>query len=489
MLLARGQGDAGLDVGHAGLRRLRAGDGATGDADLVDGDPGGDLPGVIEVVGEARLGGGVGHRDGVGLVEGGATVDLLGALGDLGEGLVDTGVRDDGVDDLDPHGSLRGVGHGEGDTAGVAVGRGHGGGGELPLLVARVGDHLEGGRVLPADASAGGGSGLLESPGVTSILGDGAGGAHALGGQVRDVALGIHRDLAGGGTLAVGTRGAGVAQGVGAGRGGVGGALNALDRADGGLLGLLVHDAGDVLALPQHELVVRADGHVTAVVVGADPGAVLRVALGAVARGQAVGAAGGVDLADGGRAAGTGDGLLPEEPIGGGLGGQGPLLGPGAAAVDDVDEGDAPTADDVLVVPDALDGALVLVLGELGLIEADRALVKIYRVGLVQAGGSVTAQQRGTTGTHRAGDVAQEPAGRQGVTVLPVDGGLRAGTRLLHRGGVVGGQQGVAGGVDVLSVPGGGQGLGGPPVLRTVAPLLRGVDVVEGGDRQRSANR
>jgi len=95
----------------------------------VDGDPGGDLPGVVEVVGEARLGGGVGHRDGVGLVEGGATVDLLGALGDLAEGLVDTGVRDDGVDHLDPHGSLRGVGHGEGDTAGVAVGRGHGGGG------------------------------------------------------------------------------------------------------------------------------------------------------------------------------------------------------------------------------------------------------------------------------------------------------------------------------------------------------------------------
>ena len=212
-----------------------------------------------------------------------------------------------------------------------------------------------------------------------------------------------------------------------------------------------MHDASDVLALAEHELVVRADGHVAAVIVGADPGAVLRVALGAVARGQAVGAAGGVDLADSRRAASTGDGLLPEEPIGGGLGGQGPLLGPGAAAVDDVDEGDT------------LDGDLVLALGQLGLIEADGALLEVHGVGLVQTGGSVTAQQRGTAVPHRAADLTQEPAGGPDVTGVPVDGGLRGGARLLHRGGVVRGQQGVALGVDVLTSPGGGQGLGGPP--------------------------
>ena len=172
-----------------------------------------------------------------------------------------------------------------------------------------------------------------------------------------------------------------------------------------------MHDASDVLALAEHELVVRADGHVAAVVVGADPGAVLRVALGAVARGQAVGAAGGVDLADGGRAAGTGDGLLPEEPLGGGFGGHGPLLGPGVTAVDDGHEGHTTLTDDVLVVPDALDGDLVLALGQLGLIEADGALLEVHGVRLVQTGGSVTAQQRGTAVPHRAVDITQEPAG------------------------------------------------------------------------------
>ena len=140
-------------------------------------------------------------------------------------------------------------------------------------------------------------------------------------------------------------------------------------------------------------------------------------------------------------------------------------------AVDDGHEGHTTLTDDVLVVPDALDGDLVLALGELGPIEADRALVEIHRVGLVQAGGSVTAQQRGTVRTHRAADVAQEPPGCPGISGPTVDDGLWDGLRLLNRGGIVGGQQGVGPRVHGLSVPGGSEAGGGAPALVAVGAL------------------
>ena len=197
---------------------------------------------------------------------------------------------------------------------------------------------------------------------------------------------------------------------------------------------------------------------------------------------------GGVHLADGSGAAGTGDGLLSEEPLGGGRGGHGPLLGSGAAAVDNGHEGDSPPADDVLVVPDTLDGDLVLTLGEPGLIETDRALVEVHRVGLVQAGGSITAQQRRSPTSRRTGDVAEEPTGSPDIAGVAVDDGLRAGARLLNRGGVVRGQQGVGPRGHCLATPGGGETGGGAPVLVAVGALRRGVEVAELRNHQRAVD-
>ena len=107
------------------------------------------------------------------------------------------------------------------------------------------------------------------------------------------------------------------------------------------------------------------------------------------------GAAGGADSSDLRGATGSGDGLLPEEPGDRGRGRQGPLVGLGGAGVDDVDKSQAPGRDDILVVPDALDGDLVLVLSELGLLQTDGLLLQVDRVGLIQAVPNVKVGMRG----------------------------------------------------------------------------------------------
>ena len=88
-----------------------------------------------------------------------------------------------------------------------------------------------------------------------------------------------------------------------------------------------------------------------------------------------------------------------------------------------------------------------------------------------------------------AGDVAKEPSGCPDLAGGTVDGGLRAGSRLLHRGGVIGRQQGVFLRVDGLAAPGGGEAGGSSPVVVAVGALGRGIEVGELGNRQRPLDR
>ena len=188
---------------------------------------------------------------------------------------------------------------------------------------------------------------------------------------------------------------------------------------------MVVDGAGDVAALGQHELPITVDRDIRAVTVGARPGAVLRVARRPGVRTQRVCTAGGADPGDLLGAAGSGDGLLPEESGGRGRGRQGPFVGIGSAGVDDVDKGQAPGRDDILVVPDALDGRFIPVLGELGLGQTEGLLLKVDRVGLIQASDPVAAQQRSPLGADGAGDPPQEPSSSEDLSGHSVDGALR----------------------------------------------------------------